>query len=269
VTRVLFTGERLHEDDALFGVDLARHQAAYELARTLAADRRVLDLGCGTGYGTAELAGAARLAVGVDRIAPGPSAGRAGACFVRADLSGIPLRPASFDLVVSFQVIEHLRDPGPYLAAIARCLAPGGTALLSTPNRLTSDGVNPFHVHEYEAEELASVLHRFFAEVELRGVAAGPAVADYFAARLRRIRRIVRLDPLRLRERLPRRLVEGLFAFFARVVRRGIASGEGLPDASWRDFPVGPADGACLDLVAVCRSPRPGAFSDPPPRYST
>jgi len=256
VTRVLFTGERLHEDDALFGVDLARHQAAYELARIHAAGLRVLDLGCGTGYGTAGLAGAARLAVGVDRIAPEPSAGRGGACFVRADLSGIPLRPGAFDLVVSFQVIEHLRDPGPYLEAIARCLAPSGTALLTTPNRLTSDGVNPFHVHEYEADELVGVLRSHFEDVELRGVAAGPAVADYFASRLRRIRRIVRLDPLRLRERLPRRLVETLFARFARVVRRGIARGEGLPDTSWRDFPIGPADDACLDLVAICRGGR-------------
>ena len=63
--------------------------------------------------------------------------------------------------------------------------------------------------------------------------------------------------------------LETLFAFFARVVRRGIARGGGLPDATWRDFPVGPADAACLDLVAVCRAPRPGAPSDPPPRYST
>ena len=48
----------------------------------------------------------------------------------------------------------------------------------------------------------------------------------------------------------------GLFALFARVVRRGIARGEGLPDATWRDFPIGEADDACLDLVAVCRAPR-------------
>lgn len=256
MTRVAFTGERLHEGDALFGVDLARHQAAYELARRHAAGARVLDLGCGTGYGTAGLAEAAGFTMGVDRIAPDPSARHGTARFLRADLAGIPLRPACFDLVVSFQVIEHLRDPGPYLEAIAACLAPGGTALLSTPNRLTSDGVNPFHVREYLADELAGVLRRHFEDVELRGVAAGPAVADYFESRLRRIRRIVRLDPLRLRERLPRRLVESLFALFARGVRRGIARNEGLPDASWRDFPIGPADDACLDLVATCRRAR-------------
>jgi SAM-dependent methyltransferase len=263
VTRVLFTGERLHEGDALFGVDLARHQAAYEFARALAAGARVLDLGCGTGYGTAALAERAGLAVGVDRIAPDASARRGGARFLRADLSGIPLRAGVFDLVVSFQVIEHLREPGPYLGAIARCLRPGGTALLTTPNRLTSDGVNPFHVHEYEAAELAALLNRHFGEVELRGLAAGPAVAGYFEARLRRIRRVVRLDPLRLRERLPRALVEGAFAFFARRVRRGIARGEGLPDASWRDFPIGPADPACLDLLAICRGAREGDATRP------
>ncbi len=255
MSRTLFTGERLREGDALFGVDLARHRAAYQLARERAAGRWVLDLGCGTGYGTAELAEVARFALGVDRIAPDPSATSA-ARFLRADLSGIPLRPAAFDLVVSFQVIEHLRDPTFYLRAIARCLRPGGTALLTTPNRLSSDGVNPFHVHEYEAGELASVLRNHFDVVELHGVAAGPAVAAYFEARLRRIRRILRLDPLRLRDRMPRTLVEALFGLFARVVRRGIARGEGMPDATWRDFPVGAADDACLDLLAVCGRPR-------------
>jgi SAM-dependent methyltransferase len=256
LSRVLFTGERLHEGSALFGVDLARHRAAYAFAAERANEARVLDLGCGSGYGTAELSERAPWIVGVDRIEPDDSARRPTAHFLRADLRGIPLRSRSFDLIVSFQVIEHLVDPTPYLDAIARLLRPDGTALLTTPNRLTSDGVNPFHVHEYVGDELRTRLLAHFDEVEMRGIGATPPVARYLEARLRRIRRIMRIDPLRLRDRIPRALVEWLFARLAVVVRRGIQQDEGLPDVTSRDFPVGAADDDCVDLLAVCRSPR-------------
>ena len=232
-----FTGERLHEGAELFRVDLARHKAAYRFAAEWAASARVLDLGCGSGYGTAELARGASSAIGVDRVSPDS--------------------PACFDLVVSFQVIEHLPDPTEYLKGIGRLLAADGAALITTPNRLTSDGENPYHVHEYEADELAARLRCHFGKVEMRGVGASPSVARYLETRLRRVRRITRLDPLRLRERLPRGLVEWLFARFAIHVRRGIQAEQGLPEVTWRDFPIGPADDSCIDLLAICREPTP------------
>jgi SAM-dependent methyltransferase len=251
-----FTGERLHDTHALFGVDLARHRAAYSFAMKLARDARVLDLGCGTGYGSAELATISHSVVAIDRIAPDVDKRQTALRYVRADLHGIPLTRRSFDLVVSFQVIEHLEDPTAYLAAIAALMRPGATALITTPNVLQSDGENPFHVHEYEAEELRARLQRHFCEVELLGVGAGPAVADYFSERLRQIRRIVRIDPFGLRHRMPRWLVDRLFARLAVVVRRQIHRNDELPDVGVDDFPIGPADETCLDLLAVCRVPR-------------
>jgi SAM-dependent methyltransferase len=250
-----FTGERLHAGRELFRVDLARHRAAYRFAMEQAAKSHVLDLGCGSGYGTAELAEVTSSIVGIDRSAPDASARKGPARYVRADLNAIPLVPACFDLVVSFQVIEHLRDPTNYLDGIARLLRPHGTALITTLNRLKSDGVNPYHVHEYVAAELAECLRRHFQKVEMRGVGATPPVARYLGAKLKRIQRITRLDPLRLRERLPRGLAEWLFGRFAILVRRGIQRDEGLPEVSWHDFPIGPADDACLDLLAICHDP--------------
>ncbi len=251
---VPFTGERLHAQQELFQVDLARHRAAYRFAQERSREARVLDFGCGSGYGTAELGQTSPLVIGVDRVPPDPEARRGNARFVRADLNRIPLASRAFDLVVSFQVIEHLEDPGDYLRAIAQALKPGGCALITTPNRLCSDGENPYHVHEYLAKELADRLSPYFASVELRGVGATPPVAAYHAARLERIRRITRLDPLRLRRRLPRGLVERLFALFAIVVRRAIRQADAMPDASWRDFPIGPVTDDCLDLLAICHA---------------
>jgi 2-polyprenyl-3-methyl-5-hydroxy-6-metoxy-1,4-benzoquinol methylase len=255
VSATLFTGERLHAGDARFALDLARHQAAYQHARARVHGGRVLDLGCGSGHGAALLADAGAAVIGIDRIAPDAASRVAGVHFARADLHGLPLRAKSFDLVVSFQVIEHLEDPTAYLAAIAGLLRAGGLAILTTPNAATSDGVNPYHVHEYRADELAAVLRRHFGSVEMLGVGTSEAVRRQLAERSRRIRRILRLDPLRLRERLPRALVLRLFAAFALLVRRGSGTGA-APATGWREFPIGPHERDPIDLLAVCRQPR-------------
>jgi SAM-dependent methyltransferase len=252
---VSFTGERLHSGDDLFAVDLARHEAAYQLVRQRLAQGRVLDLGCGSGHGTASLAAHHPRVVGLDRIPP-DARHRGAGHFVRADLRGLPFAPASFELVLSFQVIEHLEDPAEYLEGIARLMTPTGAAVLTTPNLLMSDGVNPFHVHEYMADELGERLRARFHEVEILGVGATEPVLAYLAARSARIRRIMHLDPLGLRNLLPRPLVEWLFGRLAKLVRRRTASDEGAPEVGWRDFPLGAADDRCLDLLAVCHRPR-------------
>jgi SAM-dependent methyltransferase len=274
-----FTGERLHPGDALFGVDLLRHRAAYQEAIRIAlasGAHDILEMGSGTGYGTRELAAALPSVVAVDRVAPlatGPGVGPGegptaiptarpapgsshAARFLRADLESMPLSNAAFDLVVSFQVIEHLTDPANYLDALARHLRDDGVALVTTPNRANSDGENPFHVHEYDADELRSLLATRFESVEMRGLFARGEAHRYHEERLRRIRRIVRIDPLGFRKQIPRPLVEWIFARLARVVRRGIAAGDGISGVRIEDFPIEPIRPDCLDLFAVCRRPR-------------
>lgn len=256
MTRRRFTGERLHEGDALFGVDLARHRAAYEFARPRLRGLRAVEIGCGAGYGTASLAGAAQLLVGVDRVAPDSAHCVPGVRYLTADLRRLPLRPRSFDAALSFQVLEHLDDPQLLVQGLAHCLRPDGFALISTPNVRMSDGVNPYHVREYDADELAACLRQGFAEVEVLGVGMSDAVRAYMAARSARIRRIMRLDPLRLRDRLPRAWIHALFAAFALLVRRRTAADEGTPDAGVADFPIATARPDAIDWLALCRRPR-------------
>jgi SAM-dependent methyltransferase len=143
----------------------------------LAPGRRILDAGCGTGYGTAELARASSLAcTGVD-IAPEAIAYAAEHFplprFLRASATALPFRDASFDLVISFELIEHLTNWNDLLAEAGRVLAPSGVFIVSTPNRVYyaesrgEHGPNPFHAHEFTFEEFKAALEQTFAHVRI------------------------------------------------------------------------------------------------------
>ena len=268
MSQLLFTGERLHADDELFAIDVVRHRAAYVYAIDLAkqtSSQTILEVGSGTGYGTHELAEALPTVIAVDRVAPEIGNRHARAQFVRCDARKIPMGSDHFDLVVSFQVVEHIEEPAPYLASIAKAMKPGGTALFTTPNLMESDGENPFHVREYTADEFSRLLKPHFEEVQMLGVFATPEPKAYYDARLARIRSLVRIDPLGLRRRLPRWLIDRLFAALAVVVRRGIKQEQGFPDVDLSDFPISAAQDDCLDLMAVCRKPRNPDGENPGP----
>jgi len=151
----------------------AEHVARYAWAARLAAGRRVLDAGCGLGYGSELLlrAGAAEV-TGVDVAEAVVEAARArapeGITFVQADLVGeLGLSDGQFDLVVCFEVIEHLEERDRAITEMRRVLAPGGLLVMSSPNRDVYVPGNPHHVHEYEPEELRATLGEAFTHVQL------------------------------------------------------------------------------------------------------
>jgi SAM-dependent methyltransferase len=152
----------------------AEHVARYRWAAGLAAGRRVLDAGCGMGYGAAMLltAGASEV-VGVDLAEAVLDAARptmpAGVVLEVGDLRTLDADDGSFGLVVCMEAIEHMEDPDAVLDELARVLAPDGFLAVSSPNRVTSDGRNPHHHHEYTADELERALALRFRHVRLVG----------------------------------------------------------------------------------------------------
>ena len=166
-----FTGERFLP--ACAGEIAYEHWHRYAFARQYAEGMRVLDAACGEGYGTALLGATAAEVVGLDidagSIRHARSAyGSATIRFVEGSCTGLPFADASFDIVVSFETIEHLdaADQPPMLAEFARVLKPAGLLVISSPNkRLYSDArdyVNEFHRHELYRDGLAALLAKAF-----------------------------------------------------------------------------------------------------------
>ncbi|HEX3812508.1 MAG TPA: class I SAM-dependent methyltransferase [Mycobacteriales bacterium] len=173
------TGERTLPGIAVENYWFRRHEAAYDAIDVWCRGATVFEAGCGEGYGAHSLARTASKVIGLDydEAAVQHVAGTySDIRVVRGNLAQLPVRTGAIDVVVNLQVIEHLWDQPAFLAETARVLRPGGTLLLSTPNRLTfSPGqtapLNPFHTRELSADELSGLLaDAGFSMLRLYGV---------------------------------------------------------------------------------------------------
>jgi SAM-dependent methyltransferase len=176
-----FTGERFVPGAA--GEIWYEHWHRYLFAAPMVAGREVLDIACGEGYGSALLARRASRVTGAD-IAPAAIAharsryaGRPNLEFCEADCAALPFADASFDVVVSFETIEHIAAQESFLDEIARVLRPDGFVVLSCPNKVEySDKrghVNAFHVRELYREELAALVTARFSHAAWYGQRPG------------------------------------------------------------------------------------------------
>lgn len=162
---------------------VAQHLSAYEFVKPYAVGQRILEVGFGHGYGANYLAEMAREVVGVD-LAPGniPRAAaeyqRPNLRFHHMDATQLNFPNNSFDVVCSFQVIEHIPESllSRYLSEMSRVLQPSGVCCISTLN--LAHNMKPgkpyeklvYHEKEFTAPELEVLLKRAFPVVEMYGL---------------------------------------------------------------------------------------------------
>ncbi|BEK90205.1 class I SAM-dependent methyltransferase [Nocardia seriolae] len=177
------TGERTVPGIAEENYWFRRHEIAYVRMLEQCAGQVVLEAGSGEGYGANMIAGVAAQVTGLDYDDSAVAHVRAKyprVEMVQGNLAELPLADASVDIVVNFQVIEHLWDQSQFLRECLRVLRPGGKLLISTPNRITfSPGrdtpLNPFHTRELNAAEMTELLAEAGFTVELMaGIFHGP-----------------------------------------------------------------------------------------------
>jgi len=241
-----------------------KQRKAYEFATQFVDGKRVLDYGVGSGFGTALLAKSAESVEGVDLFAKTISY-----CNEAHDLGNLnfqqlqssyhlPFDDDAFDVVSSFQVIEHVPDVKRYLVELKRVLAPGGILLITTPNRAYrllpfQKPWNDEHIREYSKSSLAKEMGAVFDDCVIRAVSGTPEINEVEHRR-------VRQTPLKAYVLQPARRLVRRFSSPGPVVERAappatttVPKGQ-LVAYSTDDFTVGDDAASALDWLAQCRN---------------
>lgn len=167
----------------------------------------VLEVGCGEGRGIDLIIKKANSYTAIDKIEPVIDQLRKKYPTGKFLSGNIPplsqFSDNSFDRIVSFQVIEHIGNDHLFLSEINRILKPGGTALLTTPNRPLSLSRNPWHIREYTAQELTDLAKKYFSKVEMKGVSGNEKIQQYYQRNKKSVDKIMRFDILDLQHKLP------------------------------------------------------------------
>ncbi|MHB1518607.1 MAG: class I SAM-dependent methyltransferase [Acidimicrobiales bacterium] len=256
------TGERPMEGvtpDSL----LALHAAGYRAVIERLGSGIMLDVGCGQGFESARFVDPGRKVVGVDysleAVEVAASRWRSnGLRVARMDALALGLGGGAFDWACSSHLIEHFNDPEGHVRELARVLDDAGSVFFLTPNA-PADFENPFHLHLFEPPELRSLLERHFHEVTVQGLDAVPHVKADFTARRAKAQRILRLDVLDLRHRIPRSWLVGIYTRVLPIAYRLMARGDsgGSTGITADDFFVTDAlDATTMVLLATASRPR-------------
>jgi len=166
-------GERMI-DGVDYGWQMRDHIARYHFARSYCVGKRVLDVATGTGYGAEILRNHGALqVVAVDRDDDALDYARRrygtkALSWVKGDAYALPFE-AEFDVVVSYETIEHLKDPERFAAECRRVLKPGGVYIVSTPLNVGGPFVSIHHELEFSPGEFQELLGRHFSSIEMFG----------------------------------------------------------------------------------------------------
>lgn len=249
------SAERISQTDASDNYVFQRSRLAYYRAAELVSGN-VLEIGTGSGYGIEIIAPRAERFLTVDKTVPpcGIVPADSNVTFRRMivpPLEGIASN--SFDFVISFQVIEHIKDDRCAIAEIYRVLKKGGKLIISTPNKSMSLTRNPWHVREYTLEEFRALLALNFDKIEQYGVDGNDKVMRYYENNRRSVEAITRFDILKLQYRLPRQILQIPYDIMNRRNRRKLLSMDNDLTASIRmsDYRVVPVHKECFDLFYI------------------
>lgn len=214
---------------------------------------RVLEIGTGTGYGIDIIAPMVEHFVTMDKTRSRElGAMPANVEFKEGVVPPLPFADESFDCVVSFQVIEHIKRDKEFVREVYRVLKPGGKFIVSTPNRPMSLTRNPWHVREYTPEQFKALLSTF-QDVEAMGVAGNEQVWSYYEKNRQSVRRITRFDIFRMQWWMPRWVLQIPYDILNRLNRRRLHSENRTltENISMEDYSLQSVDNRCFDLFYI------------------
>jgi SAM-dependent methyltransferase len=215
----------------------------------------VLEVGCGEGRGIDRILPRAssysaidKIEEVIDRLKVKYPAGN----FHSGNIPPLgPFADNSFDVIVTFQVIEHIQDDVTFLKEIHRVLKPGGMVMITTPNRPMSLSRNPWHIREYTGRELGDLAKKIFSRVEVKGITGNEKVMEYYERNRKSVQRITRWDILDLQHKLPASLLRIPYEMLNRMNRNKLKDGadELVTGIKHEDYKQVESDVNALDLL--------------------
>lgn len=244
------TAQRVSDIDVTDNFVFQRSALVYaETSKVVGGD--CLEIGTGMGYGIKYIAPKVDSFVTVDKnivlqnnIPPNTEVIK----MKMPDLS--KFNDNSFDFVVSFQVIEHIKNDNLMLQEICRVLKKGGKFIVSTPNKKMSLSRNPWYIREYTVNEFDKLLSKYFINIEKRGIFGNDKILKYYEENKKAVAKFKKLDIFNLENNLPRFLFKIPYDMLNRLNRKKLLEKDNLQtkDIKMTDYFVNTADDNCFDL---------------------
>ncbi len=248
----IVTAERVSRDASDNFVFQRSLLAYYEAAKRV--EGRVLEIGTGSGYGVEVIAPHTSHFTTIDKHAPDSSLLQADNVeFREATVPPLPFESESFDYVISFQVIEHIKEDSQFVREVYRVLRPGGKFIVSTPNRTMSLTRNPWHIREYNAREFSELLKESFYSIEACGISGNDKIMKYYKQNRNGVERITKYDIFNLQYRLPRWMLQLPYDILNRINRRRLLEGNNELTRSIKmdDYILSPISDESFDLFYI------------------
>lgn len=256
------SGEIISPDTPGINPLFQRHVVAYDFCLPYIKGQKALEIGFGEGYGAGSLSKDALAYDAVDVTDEWlnharEKYGSEKLSFNLYDGNRLPCDDDSIDVVVSMQVIEHVKDYFSYLKDIRRVIKPSGLAILGTPNKkMMISGINPYHYKEFALGELQYDLEKVFGAVDIYGIFGSERYMLLKEEEQRLAKKILMLDPFELRRLVPRPLIRWFYALAFKFVNMKTEEkqGEKGGDITVADFFFSRDNlENALDFICVCK----------------
>jgi len=254
--KIIQTAERNTEQLASDNIIYHRHLIAYKEAAKLI-NGTVLEIGCGEGYGIKILAPHTKKYFAIDKFNTDIDNEIKDKYSINFRQMVVPplngFDDNTFDFVVSFQVIEHIKKDDFLIKEIVRILKPGGKLILTTPNIKTSLTRNPWHVREYTLEQFGNLLSGNFKNVIIKGIFGNEKVMSYYEKNKESIKKITQFDIFNLQYILPRWCLKIPYDVMNRINRNKLMKqNTGLiNNVVTEDFYLSKTENNCFDFFCI------------------
>lgn len=254
-----FSAERVDRDNPHVSAFFPQQQKAYTFCKQYCRNKRVVEFGCGSGFGTHRIAEVATSVTAIDNdhntIQQCRVKYKKNNLHFQVDQAEQFISKRKYDVAVSFQVIEHIEPQfvENYLLSIKRTLKPKGVCFISTPNApLSLYNENPYHFKEYSGIELKTFLARYFTQVTLFGVEGNSSVRLFEKKRKERVLSTLQIDVFRMRALVPRIIRQFIFDFASYIVRKKLNPlSLNITEKDYQIRTLRPR--SAIDIIAVCR----------------